>query len=360
MSTQDHIRELEQELSKTKYNKRTQKAVGILKAKIAQLKEKQQSRSGPKTYGFAVSKSGDATVILVGFPSVGKSTLLNALTGTESEVAAYAFTTLSVIPGLLKYKSAKIQILDVPGIVEGAASGRGRGKEVLQMTRNADLVIILLDIFHPEHLPVIKRELHDTHLRINESRPDVSITKKERGGLDIGSTVKLTKIDHETIAGICKEFRLNNAQIVIRDDITQDQLIDAIQKNKKYVPAITVVNKIDLAQGDAQRIAKLTHADISVSGATGENIEKLKELIFSKLNFIRVYTKEVRKEADMAEPLIMKSGATIKDMCEKLHKDFVKKFRFARIWGPSAKFDEQKVALKHILKDEDVVEVHVR
>src|SRR3989344_4039368 len=120
MSTQDRVQELEQELSKTKYNKRTQKAVGILKAKIAQLKEKQQSRGGSKTYGFAVSKSGDATVILVGFPSVGKSTLLNTLTGTESEVAAYEFTTLTVIPGLLQYKHSKIQVLDVPGIVHGA------------------------------------------------------------------------------------------------------------------------------------------------------------------------------------------------------------------------------------------------
>jgi len=360
MSSQDRVQELELELSKTKYNKRTQKAIGILKAKIAQLKEKQQSGSGSKTYGFAVSKTGDATVILVGFPSVGKSTLLNTLTGTKSEVAAYAFTTLSVIPGLLKHKSAKIQILDVPGIVEGAASGRGRGKEVLQMTRNADLVIILLDIFHPEHLPVIKRELHDTHLRINEIKPDVSITRKERGGLDIGTTVKLTRINHETIEGICREFRINSAQIVIRDDITQDQLIDAIQKNKRYVPAITVVNKMDLASDKVQQITRLTHADLAVSGVTGENIEELKELIYSKLNFIRVYTKEARKEADMTEPLIMKSGAAIRDVCDKLHKDFVKKFRFARIWGLSAKFDGQKVALKHMLIDNDIVEIHVR
>lgn len=360
MTTQDRIQDLEQELSKTKYNKRTQKAVGILKAKIAQLKEKQASRKGPATSGYAVSKSGDATVILVGFPSVGKSTLLNILTGTKSEVAAYAFTTLTVIPGLLKHKSAKIQILDVPGIVEGAASGRGRGKEVLQMTRNADLVIMLLDIFHPDHLPIIERELHDTHLRINEVKPDVSITKKERGGLDIGSTVKLTKIDKETIEGICKELRINNAQIVIRDDITQDQMIDAIQKNKKYVPAIVVINKSDLAPHKVQHVMKQTRADLAVSGVTGENIEELKELIFSKLNFIRIYTKEARKEADMTEPLIMKKDATIRDVCEKLHKDFVKKFRFARIWGSSAKFPGQKVSLKHVLNDEDVVEVHVR
>src|SRR3989344_3181898 len=159
MGTQDRIQELEAELKKTKYNKKTQSSIGILKAKIAQLKEKQTSRKGPATSGYAVSKTGDATAILVGFPSVGKSTLLNTLTGTKSEVAAYEFTTLTVIPGLLKYKGTKIQILDVPGIVEGAASGRGRGKEVLQMARNADLVILLLDVFHPEHHEVLQREV---------------------------------------------------------------------------------------------------------------------------------------------------------------------------------------------------------
>src|SRR3989344_6021750 len=262
MSTQDRVQELEQELSKTKYNKRTQKAVGILKAKIAQLREKQQSRGGSQTYGFAVSKSGDATVILVGFPSVGKSTLLNTLTGSKSEVAAYAFTTLTVIPGVLKYKGAKIQILDVPGIVHGAAIGRGRGKEVLQIVRSADLVILLIDVFHPEHLPVLREEVYATDVRLNQTAPDVSISKRPRGGLDIGTTVRLTNIDKETIEAICREMRISNAQIVIRENINSDQLIDAIEKNKKYVPGIVVMNKIDLALSkQLDDVMKQTSAD---------------------------------------------------------------------------------------------------
>src|SRR3989344_1830958 len=123
------IKELEDELKKTKYNKATQGHIGIVKAKLAMLKEKQTSRSQKKTgkseYGYTVRKSGDATILLLGFPSTGKSTILNKLTDAKSEVAAYAFTTLTVIPGVMEYKQAKIQILDVPGIVRGAASGRG-------------------------------------------------------------------------------------------------------------------------------------------------------------------------------------------------------------------------------------------
>src|SRR3989338_1481832 len=272
------IREFEEELSKTKYNKRTQHHIGLVKAKIALLKEKQERRVAGKgkTSGYTVRKTGDGTVILVGFPSVGKSTLLNALTDAESKVAAYAFTTLTCIPGLMEYKSAKIQILDVPGIVAGAASVRGRGKEELSCARSADLVLFKVDVFHPEHLPIIQQEVRDSHLRVNESKPDVKIDRKERGGIRIGSTVKLTKIDFETIESILKEFRITNADVVVREDITPDQLIDVIEGNKKYVPGITVLNKIDLAEeAEVENIKKKINPDLCISAEKSTGIAEM-------------------------------------------------------------------------------------
>ncbi|MBI2124779.1 50S ribosome-binding GTPase, partial [Candidatus Pacearchaeota archaeon] len=242
------VKELEEELSNTKYNKRTQHHIGLVKAKLAKIKEDYQKKAAGKgkQEGFSVRRTGDATVILVGFPSVGKSTLLNAITNANSPVGAYAFTTLTCIPGLLEYNHSKIQVLDVPGIVEGAATGRGRGREVLACAQSADLVVILLDIYHPEHLEVVRNEIYETGLRINQKPPMVRISKKMRGGIDIGLTVKLTKLNEETIKDILKEFGLQNCSIVIREDITDDQLIDAIEGSKKYVPAITVLNKIDM------------------------------------------------------------------------------------------------------------------
>ncbi len=357
------VKDLEEELSTTKYNKNTQHHIGLVKAKLAKIKEDYQKKAAGKgkTEGFEVKRSGDATAIIVGFPSVGKSTLLNAITNANSPVGAYAFTTLTCIPGLLEYNHAKIQVLDVPGIVEGAATGRGRGKEVLACAQSADLVIILLDVFHPEHFEVVKKEIYETGLRINQRLPLVKISKKARGGIDIGCTVKLTKLNEETIKAILKEFRLDNSSIVIREDITDDQLIDVIEGNRKYVPAITLLNMIDMVNSkELERIKAIVKPDICISAEKKINTEESKELIFKKLDFIRIYCKEAGKKADMGVPLIMRKGSTLRDVCVKLHKDFVAKFRFARIWGKSVKFDSMIIKnLEHKLLDNDIVEIHL-
>jgi small GTP-binding protein len=358
------IKELEDRIANTKYNKKTQHAIGQYKAQIAKLKERQEMRSSSKgggSDGYSVRKTGDGTVILLGFPSVGKSTLLNSLTNANSEVGSYAFTTLTVVPGLLEHKFAKIQILDVPGIVHGAASGRGRGKEVLSTIQSADLVLILVDALHPEHLPVIHKEIRETGVRINEKKPDVKIVKKAKGGISVGSTVKLTKLDRETIVAIMREFKISNADVVLRTDVDIDQFIDVLEGNKKYVPSILVMNKMDLVSPERLKVLKKKlKPDLCISAQKKEHIDELKDLIFDRLDLMRIYLKEPGKDADMEVPLIAFRKNKIRDLCEKLHKDFVSKFKFARVWGKSAKFGGQKLMLGHTLKDGDILELHMR
>jgi ribosome-interacting GTPase 1 len=249
----------------------------------------------------------------------------------------------------------------VPGVLKGAAAGTGRGKEVLSVVRNCDLVVFVLDVLNPEEqYDVLKKELYDFQIRVNARKPDVKIKKKAKDGISISSTVKLSYLDKKTIEGILREFKISNADIVIRDDITPDELIDCIEGNKHYVPAIMLLNKIDMIPNELVRLFARKLKAIPISAEKGKGIEKVKERIFDTLSFIRIYMKEVGKKPDLDIPLIVKSPATIRTVCEKIHKDFVKKFKYARVWGKSAKFPGQKKSLHHSVQDEDIVEIHLK
>jgi small GTP-binding protein len=356
-SIPEKIKEIEDEIKRTPYNKATQHHIGKLKAKLARLREEGEKRSaGTSGPSYSIKKSGDATVALVGFPSVGKSTLLNKLTNAVSEVGEYDFTTLKVIPGLLEYKDAKIQILDVPGLIEGAASGKGRGKEVISVVRNADLILILLDIQNLKHMDVVLDELNNAGVRINKKPPVLRIKKKAKGGIRIGSTTPLTKLDENVIKSVLSEYKIHNAEVLIREDIAVDQLIDGVAKNRVYIRGLVILNKIDLVSDEVRKKAERKFPDaIQISAEKDVSLDGLKEEIFRALNFIHVYMKPQGKEADLEEPLITREGSTVLEVCETLHRDFKTRFRFARVWGGSVKFGGQRVGLDHVLKDGDIL-----
>src|SRR5919112_742755 len=251
MGIPEKIKEIEEEIHKTQINKATEFHIGILKAKIAKLKrELEENRhgktvsSGKGSSGYDVRKEGDATVVLIGFPSVGKSTLLNSLTNANSKIASYQFTTLTAIPGMMEYRGAKIQVIDLPGIIKGAASGKGMDK------------------------------------------------------IDL--------IDTKTLNGMIP---------FLGEDVEP------------------------------------------VSANSNLNIEMLKESIFNKLEFMRIYMRPKGKETDYVEPLIVRKGTKVKDICAKLHRNMLRDFRFALVSGNSAKFEGQKVGLDHELLDQDVLTI---
>lgn len=179
MSIQQKILEIENEMARTQRNKATEGHLGLLKAKLAKLRREQvdaiMSKGGGHGEGFDVIKSGDARVGLIGFPSVGKSTILTKLTDTFSEVCEREFTTLTCIPGVIQYRGSKIQLLDLPGIIEGAKDGKGKGRQVIGVARTCNLIIIVLDAVKPlSHKRIIENELEGVGIKLNRKKPDIS------------------------------------------------------------------------------------------------------------------------------------------------------------------------------------------
>jgi len=360
MTIEEDIKKIEEELVKTKYNKATEKHIGIQKAKLARLKEKKaSSKKAGGGKGFSLRKEGDGSVVMVGFPSVGKSTIINAITSAKSETASYEFTTTVAIPGMLIHKGAFIQIVDIPGIITGAAEGRGRGREVLSAVRATDLVLIIADVEKPSRVKEIIDELEKGNIRLDKRPPRIRIEKKESGSLHV---IGESGLSFETIKEVLKTFGIINADIIFRERITIDQLVDYISKRCTYLSSLIILNKIDkLTKPQLEKLERemrSTHRKdvVSVSAMNGVNIMKLKDKIYEKLNFIQVYT--IRKDAsELGEPLIIKKDSTIKQVCRALHKDLVKKFKYALINGKSARFKNQRVGFDHIVKDQDVITV---
>ncbi len=368
MGLEEEIEQLREEIANTPYNKSTEGHIGRLKSKLAEKKEeleKRQRQSSGGGGGYHVEKHGDATVALVGFPSVGKSTLLNALTNAESETGAYEFTTLEVNPGMLTYKGASIQILDIPGLIEGAASGRGGGQEVLSVVRAADLIVFVLSAFEIEQYERLYDELYKNKIRVDTAPPRVSITRKGKGGLDITASVDL-ELDKETIKGVLREHGYINADVVINEQLSLDRLIDGIMDNRAYIPSIVTVNKADLIDPAYLETvqANMTEQGIDpdeavfISATENKGLDALIERIWTELGLIRVYMDKPGRGVDYDEPLILETGATVEDAVDKL--GFQDRYRMARVTGPSAKHDDQQVGLDHTLQDEDILRLVLR
>lgn len=336
--------------------------IGILKARLAKLRRElltPKSSGGGPGEGFDVKRTGDARVGLVGFPSVGKSTLLTKLTGTFSAVAEYEFTTLTTVPGVIRYKGAKIQLLDLPGIIEGAKDGKGRGRQVIAVARTCNLILIVLDALKPlVHKRILEKELEGFGIRLNKKPPDIYYKRKDRGGISFTSSVPLTHLNAELARTILAEYKIYNADIRLNCDATEDELIDVIEGNRIYIPCIYVLNKIDqISIEELDILYRIPHC-VPISAHHEWNLDDLLEKIWTYLDLIRIYTKPRGQIPDYNEPVVMRrSQRTVLDFCNKLHKQLAKEFKYALVWGSSVKHNPQKVGKDHVLNDEDVVQI---
>ncbi|KAH3745883.1 DNA mismatch repair protein Mlh1 [Pelomyxa schiedti] len=367
MGIVDRIKEIEAEIARTQRNKATEHHLGMLKAKLARYRTQLiEGTKGPGGAakggdGFEVLKAGDARVSLIGFPSVGKSTLLTKLTTTTSAVAAYEFTTLTCIPGVIEYKGANIQLLDTPGIIEGAAGGKGRGRQVIAVARTADVVLMMLDASKGNvQKQILTRELETMGIRLNKPRPNIYFKVKASGGVSFTTTLPLTHLDEDLAKDILHEYKIFHAEVLIRCDATVDEFIDVVEGKRVYMKALYVYNKIDTVGIEELEAIAAQENSVVISCEMGLNLDYLLEVLWQYLDLLRVYTKKRGDPPDFAGPLIMRQGARIQDVCNHIHRGIASNFKYALVWGLSAKHTPQSVGLKHRLEDEDVVQVVTR
>lgn len=140
---------------------------------------------------------------------------------------------------------APIQILDLPGIIEGAKDGKGRGRQVIAVARTCNLIFIVLDVLKPlGDKAIIENELEGFGIRCNKQPPQITLKKKERGGIAISTTIPLTKIDPDEIRAVLAEYKISNADVGFRCDPTLDEFIDIVEGGRVYIPVVYVLNKI--------------------------------------------------------------------------------------------------------------------
>lgn len=230
------------------------------------------------------------------------------------------------------YNGAKIQILDLPGIIQGAKDGKGRGRQVIAVAKTCHLIFIVLDVNKPlTDKRVIEQELEGFGIRINKSPPNIVFKKKDKGGINVTATVPLTHIDHDEIKAVLGEYRIANADIAIRCDATVDDLIDVLEaKSRSYIPVLYALNKIDaISIEELDLLYRIPNA-CPISSAQGWNVDELLEQMqvlsrfgsskladqsrWEKLNLVRVYTKPKGRMPDYSAPVVLRSNAcTVED-----------------------------------------------
>jgi len=260
----------------------------------------------------------------------------------------------------LEHNGAEIQILDLPGIIEGAAEGKGRGRQVISTAKTSDLVLMILDATkRAEQRALLEAELEAVGIRLNREPPNIYLKAKKAGGMKITFQSPPKYLDEKMIFNILRDYKLLNCEVLVRDDhATVDDLIDVIMKDhRKYIRCLYVYNKIDSISVDfLDKLAREPHT-IVMSCELDLGVGDVVDRIWQELRLIRIYTKRKGIEPDFSEALIVRSNSTIEDVCDQVHRSLKESFKYALVWGASARHVPQRVGLNHLVADEDVVSI---
>jgi small GTP-binding protein len=266
---------------------------------ITETKRKPKSKS--REYDpFYIPRSGDGRLALFGISNVGKSTLMNAITNTDVKTGDYLHTTRVANAGTLEYKNVKIQIVDLPGFLEFKEEW-AISKQIVRVARTSDAILLVIDLTMD-----IKKQLEFLLEQLEKAKIYSNGTSLYKLGI-----------------------------IATKGDLQGSKNKFTFLKSITDLPIIPVSTKVE------------------------NSLDNLKNELFNLLDIVRVYTKPYKSKVDKSKPFVLPKGATVEDVADKIHKDFLKNFKYAKIWGESVEFDGKHVGLDHELADSDIIEIYI-
>ncbi len=370
----EKLQKMQEFLSVVPQHKGTMKLRGTIKKRMAiiqkDLDHKKRmgtgkSSGGPKLF---IEKEASAQIALIGATNVGKSCLMKATTNSKVLVTSTPYSTHEPVPGIMNYSDVQFQLVEAPAVMEGSADGRAAGHVTLGLARNADGLILMVDLSRDpvEQLKLILGELEKSRVLVNKPKGKVEIDRRSVGlALRIILIGKLLDCSMRDVEELLRNYKIHDAIVKITGEVSLDDVEDAIFETTTYKPAVIAANKTDL-QGSAANLKvleKYVNGNLPIvpmSCEKGVGFESLGKALFESLGVIRIYTKEPGNKAHSDHPFTLRRGATVNELARNIHKELVSNFMFAMVWAKRLPFSPKKVGLNFVLDDGDIVEIHAK
>jgi ribosome-interacting GTPase 1 len=315
-TNQDKIKCLQEMLSIIPKHKGTEKLQAQIKTKVAKLKQESKKKHATRREGdfYTIKREGAGQVVLVGLPNVGKSEIVSSITHASPEVADYPYTSRKPTPGMMEYENVQIQLIDMPPLINDYLE-----PWIPQIIRNADALLMVIDLSE-DSIPQMK-----------------------------------------SLSEILERFKMKPK--IVEDQVQAEEELEFFEEKILHKNTIIIGSKSDLELAEVSLEMLREHYGnkftlIPISTKKVETLELLKGKIFEVLKIMRIYTKPPGKQADLTAPYIQPAGSTVEEIAGNVHKDFLEKLKFARLWRVN-KFQGQRVQKDFILEDGDVIELHI-
>ncbi len=364
---EDKIRLMKEFLSICPKHKGTAKLIINVKRKISSLEEEIKVRKrGRKTAKdpFAVEKAGDVQIAVVGLTNVGKSSLLSALTNAKPPISAIPYTTTLPVVGTFRYEGIDFQFVELPALMEGASEGKGYGLKTMNIVRNADGLILMIDASRNpiEQWQILTEEFENSRILVKKPKGHVEIIRKTAGVITMGGGGKLIHCSFEDIKDLLTGYGFKSAFVKLIGEVSIDDVEDAVFGMSTYKPTIVIANKMDIpgSQENLNNLLQLVDGlkVIPVSCLTGMGLNSIGNALVETLELIRVYTKPPGTVKPDSKPIVLRKGATVGDVAKSIHRELFERFRYARIWSGGIK--GLRVGLNYLVEDGCIVEIHSR